>query len=63
VQTVRVTEAGQVIFTMEGDISLAEDPAITFGFHPSGNAPLDVEVEDSAKAVFKQAFPLDTHGS
>ncbi len=63
VQTVRVSEGGKGIFTMEGDISLSEDPAITFGFHPAGNAPLDVEVDDSAKSVFKQSFPLETHPS
>jgi sulfur-oxidizing protein SoxY len=63
VQTVRVTEAGKEVFTMEGDISLAEDPAIGFAFHPSGTAPLDVEVDDSAKAVFRQTFPLETHAS
>jgi sulfur-oxidizing protein SoxY len=63
VQTVTVTEAGQSIFTMQGDISLAEDPSITFGFHPAGNAPLDVEVDDSAKSVFHQTFPLDPHAS
>jgi len=63
VQTVRVTQDGQTIFTLEGDISLAEDPAVTFEFHPSGNAPLDVEVDDSAKSVFRQSFPLETHAS
>jgi sulfur-oxidizing protein SoxY len=63
VQTVRVTEGGRTVFTMEGDISLAEDPAISFGFHPAGNAPLDVEVDDSAKTVFRQSFPLETHPS
>ena len=63
VQTVRVSEGDKLVFTMEGDISLAEDPAIGFAFHPSGNAPLDVEVDDSAKAVFKQSFPLESHAS
>jgi sulfur-oxidizing protein SoxY len=63
VQSISVSEGGKSIFTMEGDISLAEDPAITFEFHPSGNAPLDVEVNDSAKAVFKQSFALETHAS
>jgi len=63
VQSVSVTEGGKSVFTMEGDISLAEDPAITFSFRPAGNAPLDVQVNDSAKAVFKQSFPLETHAS
>ncbi len=63
VQTVRVTQGGQTVFTLEGDISLAEDPAVTFEFHPAGNAPVEVEVDDSAKAVFKQSFPLQTQAS
>jgi sulfur-oxidizing protein SoxY len=63
VQNVSVTEGGQTIFTMQGDISLSEDPAITFDFRPSGTAPLDVQVDDSAKASFHQSFPLITHAS
>ena len=58
VQSVSVTQAGQTVFTMEGDISLSEDPAISFDFRPNGNAPLDVQVNDSAKATFHQSFPL-----
>jgi sulfur-oxidizing protein SoxY len=56
VQTIRVTQAGQLVFSMDGDISLAQDPAITFAFHPVAGAPVDVEVDDSAKAVFKHQF-------
>ena len=62
VQTVTVSEGGQLIFKMDGDISMSEDPAITFGFHPTG-APVDVEVDDSAHAVFKHSFPLTTQPS
>ena len=63
VQNVSVTQGGQTVFTMEGDISLSEDPAITFDFRPAGNAPLDVQVNDSAKATFHQSFPLTMHAS
>ena len=63
VQTIRVSQGGQSVFSMDGDISLAQDPAITFAFHPSGAAPIDVEVDDSAKAVFRQSFPLGNHAS
>ena len=58
VQTVRVSQGGQLVFSMDGDISLAQDPAITFAFRPEGSAPVDVEVDDSAKAVFRQSFPV-----
>jgi sulfur-oxidizing protein SoxY len=64
VQTVKVTQAGATVFTMDGDISLAEDPSITFGFRPLNSAaPLDVEVDDSAKAVFRQSFPMTGRAS
>ena len=58
VQTVHVTQAGQTVFTLDGDISLAQDPAITFAFHPASKAPLDVEMDDSTKTVFHSQLPL-----
>jgi sulfur-oxidizing protein SoxY len=59
VQTVTVTEGGQRVFSLDGDIALSQDPAITFALLPgAGGAALDVEVRDSSKAVFKQSFPL-----
>ncbi len=63
IQTVTVSQAGERVFSMDGDISLAQDPAITFSFHPNGAAKLDVEVDDSAKAVFRQSFDLAAHAS
>ena len=63
VQTIKVSEAGQLVFTLDGDISLSQDPAISFAFHPVAGAPLLVEVDDSAKAVFRQSFPLMRHAS
>ena len=58
VQTVRVSQGGKDVFTLEGDISLASDPAITFVLRTPGTAPLDVEVDDSAHTVFRQSLPL-----
>jgi sulfur-oxidizing protein SoxY len=58
VQTVTISQAGQTILTMDGDISLSEDPAITFAFHPTGSAPLDVVAVDSIKTVFHRSLPL-----
>jgi sulfur-oxidizing protein SoxY len=63
VQSVSVTQAGATVFTMEGDISLSEDPAISFDFRPVGAAPLEVQVTDTAKAVFHQSFPLTARAS
>jgi sulfur-oxidizing protein SoxY len=61
IQDVRVTQGDALVFDLEADISLSEDPAITFG--TTGKAPLTVEVHDSAKAIFKQSFDLPQKGS
>ncbi|MBV8702646.1 MAG: quinoprotein dehydrogenase-associated SoxYZ-like carrier [Acetobacteraceae bacterium] len=58
IQTVRVSYGPKLVFDLDSDISLSEDPAITFGLLPEGAGPLRVEVDDSAKAVFKKEFAL-----
>jgi sulfur-oxidizing protein SoxY len=65
VRSVSVSQGGRQVFTMEGDISLSQDPAITFGFVPGpvADAPLDVAVEDSSKAIFRQSFQVGGHQS
>ncbi len=40
------------------DISLSEDPVITFGFVPQGAGPMRVDVLDSTQARFHQDFAL-----
>ena len=58
IQDVEVSFQGEQVFTLEADISLSEDPAITFGFSPSGPGTLTVKVDDSTKATFEHAFRL-----
>ena len=56
IQDVTVKTGDKIVFTLDADISLSEDPAITFGFLPDG--PVSVPVVDSTKAVFKQSFDV-----
>jgi sulfur-oxidizing protein SoxY len=58
IQDVKVTYGGDLVFQLEADISLSEDPAITFGLAPHGSAPLTIEMRDSSSAAFKQSFDL-----
>ncbi len=58
IQTVKVSYGPKLVFDLDSDISLSEDPAITFGFLPDGAGPLRVEVDDSAQAVFKKDFEV-----
>ena len=63
IQDIRVSHGDALVFAFEADISLSEDPAITFGFTPRGPGPLAVEVQDSARAVWRQSFDLNARGS
>lgn len=63
IQDIKVTQADAVVFELDADISLSEDPAITFGFIPRDAAPLQVIVQDSARATFRQSFPVTGQGS
>lgn len=63
IQDITVRDGDALVFRLEADISLSEDPAITFGFIPQGAAPLNVEVQDSSEAVFRRSFPLPSSGT
>ena len=45
------------VLEVEGDISLSEDPAISFSFVPEGPAAMAVQVEDSNGRKFEQSWP------
>ncbi len=59
IQDIDVSYGDQLIFKVDADISLSEDPVITFGFMPRGAGPLRVRMLDSTRATFHQEFPLD----
>jgi sulfur-oxidizing protein SoxY len=56
VQDVRVTEGDRLVFDLESDISLSEDPAITFGVLPDGAGRITVDMHDSTGAAFHREF-------
>ncbi len=57
IQDITILYGDDVVLNVDADISLSEDPAITFGFVPHGTGPFRVEVRDSTKAMFRQEFP------
>ncbi len=63
VQSLKVTYGDRNVFELDGDISLSEDPAVTFSFDHRGDGPLHVEVDDSARTVFKRDFEISNGGS
>lgn len=64
VQLIEIALDGERVLSLEGDISLATDPAIGFRFVPR-HLPgrLKVTVRDSDNAVFEQSFDVPASGS
>ena len=59
VNYLKIEQDGDLILEAYPDISLSEDPAITFNFHDSGS-PLKVTVEDSEGNHYAGDFPLSS---
>jgi len=58
IQDVAVRYGDAMVLSVDADISLSEDPVITFSFIPQGPGPMRVDVMDSTQARFHQEFPL-----
>ena len=58
VQDVRVSYGDDLIMTVEGAISLSEDPSFRFTYVPEGPGELSVEVRDTDDAVFTGSWPV-----
>jgi sulfur-oxidizing protein SoxY len=54
VESVRIQHAGRTIMTVDGNISLSEDPSIRFEYLPEPTGPISIEVKDSKGETFKQ---------
>ncbi|MDQ2802081.1 MAG: thiosulfate oxidation carrier complex protein SoxZ, partial [Pseudomonadota bacterium] len=63
IQSTEVTYNGVEVFNMQSDISLATDPAITFGFVPQEPGQMKVVVRDSKNTVFDRSFDLPASGT
>ncbi len=63
IQDIKISYGEALVFDLTADISLSEDPALTFGFTPHGPGRLTVEVLDSKQAVFRQSFDVPASGT
>jgi sulfur-oxidizing protein SoxY len=60
VQVVRVWQGDQLLLTIEGGISISENPAFRFSFKPSGAKSFRVEAGDSEGKRFGSVFPAQS---
>lgn len=59
IQKIDVTYNNAVVFQMQSDISLSENPTVEFDFKPTGPGSLNVDIHDSNSREFKQSLPVD----
>jgi sulfur-oxidizing protein SoxY len=59
VRNIRITYNGEQILTLESDISISEDPSLTFAFLPgAAGGEIKAEVDDSNNRHFEQSWPV-----
>lgn len=56
VQTVALKQGEEVLMTMEGGISISENPVFRLGYRPNGQ-PVTAHAEDTDGRVFEESFP------
>ena len=56
VQTIELKQGDEVLMTMEGGISISENPVFRLGYRPNGQ-PVAVHAEDTDGRVFDASFP------
>lgn len=58
VDRVTVTYGGRTLLTVDGDISLSENPTFRFSFVPDGPGEIAVEAGDTEGNVFARSWPV-----
>ncbi len=58
VHDIQVRYGGQTIMTVEGAISLSEDPSIHFNYVPDGPGEISIDVRDTEDNHFTRSWPV-----
>lgn len=58
IHSLTIAQGDAQILTMEGGISLSEDPSVRFEFEPNGQ-PIAVEAQDTEGNVFSESWPVE----
>jgi sulfur-oxidizing protein SoxY len=58
IDRVEVRQGADLIFSMEGGISLSEDPNFRFSYRPNGAKTISVEAHDTKGNVFRNEWPI-----
>ncbi|NGN41316.1 quinoprotein dehydrogenase-associated SoxYZ-like carrier [Mesorhizobium sp. CGMCC 1.15528] len=62
VQKLLISQGNRQILSMEGGISISEDPNFRFDYKPAGSDEIRVEATDTDGNVFRNQWPLEATG-
>lgn len=62
VRSIAITSDGKPVLSVEGAISLSENPTIRFKYKPHGGGEISAHVEDTEEKVFDKSWPLKKLG-
>ncbi len=57
IEKLKMWQGTELIFTMEGGISISENPSLRFSYLPNSTAPFRAEAMDSEQHTFKDEWP------
>lgn len=63
INKVKVYQGDELVFSMEGGISISEDPNFRFTFKPNGARTFRVEAEDTTGKTFSRTWPAVRDGA
>jgi sulfur-oxidizing protein SoxY len=62
IQTLDITQGGRQLLSMEGGISISEDPNFRFDYKVKGTGEIKAQATDTKGKVFNGAWPLEATG-
>ncbi len=62
IDTLKISQGERLLLTMEGGISISEDPNLRFDYTSKGPGAIKAEATDTKGKTFEESWPLETTG-
>ena len=60
IDRLEVWQGNELLFTMDGGISISENPVFRFAYNDNGSTDLTIKATDTEGNAFEQILPKDT---
>lgn len=62
IDTLKISQGERLLLTMEGGISISEDPNLRFDYTPKGSGAIKAEASDTKGKAFEESWPIEPTG-